>query len=188
MLSQATSKISSNHSHWLCKWETINIFEYPKLLGKECSFEPLCEFVRRNRDFSHGPCFTRWFGSWKHAKCWPILLAIGDQKHGKQSDTFNISILIRKHQTYKQPLEITHWQQVSDILHFFVCLVNLPKFNLGSELFIKNRTTANLRKLDVFQWKQHRHLFSSRHSPPSIFHTNTQQLDKSAELSLPQWS
>ena len=45
--------ISSSHSHQLC------------------------------RDFSHGPFFRRWLGSSKHAKCWNILSAIRDQKHGK---------------------------------------------------------------------------------------------------------
>ena len=69
----------------------------------------------------------------------------------------------------------SHWKSMTtsfgytDTLHIFlVCLVNLTKINLGSELFIKNKTIANPRKLDVFQLKQHRHLLSSRDTPPNF--------------------
>ena len=96
------------------------------MLGKVCSFAATLRVHEKLWRFLHGPHVSgdRFDRCTKAGKCW-------DQKHGKQSDKLNGSILFGRCET---PIYIgNHPQQVLGTYTGFLYVLE-TKFNLGSEV------------------------------------------------------
>ena len=134
-------------AHSQCKYVNVKISKKSwvykaAMLGKEILEKPWLLFT--------WAVFQKIIWIFKACKIWEYPVGNGDQKHGTTGWYIQYFYLNQK----KPNLEVAngkHRQQVLDTRHILHISCKHDKLQLGSEIFIENRTTANLRKLDVSQ-------------------------------------